>query len=49
MTSKNGIFNFGLEQKLGHHFHAKFHSDSYGDGFKAQKPIIDTLIDLNWP
>ena len=22
------------------HFHAKFHSDSDGDGFKAQKPII---------
>ena len=40
-------FNFVLEQKLDHNFHAKFHSDSDGDGFKAQKPIIDLLIGLN--
>ena len=42
-------FNFELEQKLDHHFYAKFHSDSDGDGFKAQKPIIDPLIGPNWP
>ena len=39
--------NFELEQNLDHHFHAKFHSDSDGDSFKAQKPIIDLLIGLN--
>ena len=41
------FFKFGLEQKLDHHFHAKFHSDSDGDGFKAQKPMIDPLIGPN--
>ena len=34
------FFNFGLEQKLDHHSCIEFHSDSDGDGFKAQKPII---------
>ena len=41
------FFNFGLEQKLDQHFCVKFHSDSDGDGFKAQKPLIDPLIGLN--
>ena len=41
------FFNFGLEQKLDQHFHAKFHSDSDSDGFKAQTPIIDPVIALN--
>ena len=41
------ILNFELEQKLDHHFHAKFHSDSDGDGFKAQKRMIDHLIGPN--
>ena len=44
---KRRNFNFELEQKLDHHFYAKFHSDSNGDGFKVQKPIIDPLIGLN--
>ena len=44
---KRRNFNFELEQKLDHHFHAEFHSDSDGDGFKAQKPINDPLIGLN--
>ena len=35
---------FGLEQKLDQHSCVDFHSDSAGDGFKAQKPIIDHLI-----
>ena len=43
------IFNFGQEQKLDHHLCVEFQSDSDGDGFKAQKPIIDSLIGLNWP
>ena len=47
MTLKKEFFNFGLEQKLDRHSHAKFHSDSDGDGFEALKPIIDLLIGLN--
>ena len=43
------IFNFGLEQKLDHHSWVKFHGDSDGKGFKAQKPKIDPLIGPNWP
>ena len=39
--------SFELEQKLDHQFHAKFHGDSDGDGFKAQKPLIYPLIALN--
>ena len=38
---------FGLEQKLDYHSSVEFHCDSDGDGFKAQKPIIDPLIGLN--
>ena len=49
MTPKMEFFNFGLEQKLDHHFSVEFLSDSDGDGFKAQKPIINPLIGLNWP
>ena len=41
------FFNFGLEQKLDRHSSVEFHSDSDGDGFKAQNPIIDAIIDLN--
>ena len=44
---KNGLFKFGLEQKLDHHSCVEFHGDSDGDGFKAQKPIIDPLIGPN--
>ena len=44
---KMEIFIFGLQQKLDRHSCAEFHSDSDGDGFKAQKPIIDPLIGLN--
>ena len=40
------FFNFGLEQKLNQHL---FHGDSYGNGFKAQRPIIDLLIGSNLP
>ena len=40
------IFNFGLEQKLDHQSSVEFHGDSYGDGFKAHKPIINPP---NWP
>ena len=40
------FFKFGLEQKLDHHSCVEFHGDSDGDGFKAQKPIIDPP---NWP
>ena len=47
MTPKMEFFNFELEQKLDHHFRAKFYSDSDSDGFKALKPIIDPLIGLN--
>ena len=43
------IFNFGLEQNLDHHSWVKFHGDSDGKGFKAQKPKIDPLIGPNWP
>ena len=49
MTPKMEFLNFGVEQKLDQHFHAQFHSDSDGDGFKAQKRMIDPLIGLNWP
>ena len=47
MNQKLEFFNFGIEQKLDRHFHAKFHSDSDGHGFQAQKPTIDPLIGLN--
>ena len=46
------FFNFGLEQKLCHHISEEFHDDSDGNGFTAQKLIIDplmALIDLNDP
>ena len=43
------FFKFGLEQKLDHHSCVKFHGDPDGNGFKAQKLIIDPLIDPNWP
>ena len=43
------FFKFGLEQKLDHHSCVEFHGDSDGNGFKAQKPIIDPLIGPNWP
>ena len=46
---KRRFFNFGLEQKLDHHSYVKFHSDSDGDGFKAQKPKIGPQIGPNWP
>ena len=45
MTPKMGFFNFGLEQKLGHHSCVKFHGESDSDGFKAQKPILDLLFE----
>ena len=41
------FFKFGLKQKLYHHSCVEFHDDSDGDGFKAQKPIIDPLIGPN--
>ena len=41
------FFNFGLEQKLDQLSNVEFHSDSDGDGFKAQKPIMDRLIGFN--
>ena len=41
------LFKFGLEQKLDHHSCVEFHGDSDGNGFKAQKPIIDPLIGPN--
>ena len=44
---KMRIFNFGLKQKLDHYFDVEFHIDFDGDGFKAQKPIIDLLIGPN--
>ena len=37
------FFKFGLEQKLVRHSCVEFHSDSDGDSFNAQKPIIDPL------
>ena len=43
------FFKLRLEKKLDHHSYVEFHSDSDGDGFKAQKPIIDPLIGPNWP
>ena len=47
MTPKMEFYNFGLEQKLDQHVCVKFYSDPDGDGFKAQKPLIDPLIGLN--
>ena len=47
MTPKMEFFNFGLEQKLDPHSCVEFHSDSDGNGFKAQKPMIDPLIGPN--
>ena len=41
------FFNFGVEHKLDQHFYAQFYSDSDGDGFKAQKRMIDPLIGFN--
>ena len=43
------FFNFGLEYELDHHFSVKFYgnSESDGDRFKDQKPIIDPLTGLN--
>ena len=49
MTSKTEFFNFELKQKLNQHSWPEFRGDSDGDAFKAQKPIIDPLIGLNWP
>ena len=49
MTPRMEFFNFGLEQKLDRHSCVEFHSDSDGDGCKAQKPEIDLQIGLNWP
>ena len=46
---KMEFFNFGLEQKLDHHSCVEFHSNSDGDGFKAQKPTIGLQIGPNWP
>ena len=47
MTLKMKFSNFGLEQKLDRHSCVEFHSDSDGDGFKAQKTIIDPQIGPN--
>ena len=47
VPQKMQIFNFGLKQKLEHYSGVEFRGDSYGDGFKPQKPIIDPLIDLD--
>ena len=47
MTPNMEFFNFGLEQKLDHLSSVEFHGDYDGDGFKAQKPIIDPLIGPN--
>ena len=47
MTPKLEFFNFGLEQKLDHHYSVEFHSNSDGDGFKAQKPKKDLQIGPN--
>ena len=46
---KMDVFKFGIEQKLelDHNSCVEFHGDSDGDGFKAQKPIIDPLIGPN--
>ena len=41
------FFKIALEQKLDHHSCVKFHGDPDGNGFNAQKPIIDPLIGLN--
>ena len=41
------FIKFGLEQKSNHRSCVEFHSDSDGNGFEAQKPIIDPLIDPN--
>ena len=38
------FFNFVLEQKLDRHFCVKFHGDFDGNGFEAQKLVIDLLI-----
>ena len=43
MTRKMEFFNFGLEQKLDHHFCVEFHSDSDGDGFIFPKPQLNPL------
>ena len=41
------FLKFGLEQKLDQHSCVKFHWESDGNGFKAQKPVIDLLIGPN--
>ena len=41
------FFKFGLEQKSDHHSSVEFRDDSDGNGFEAQKPIIDPLIGPN--
>ena len=38
---------FKLEQKLVHQSRVEFHGDCDSNCFKAQKPIIDPLIDPN--
>ena len=43
---KMEFFIFGLQQKLDRHSCAEFNSDSDGNGFKAQKLIIDLLVVL---
>ena len=49
MTPKMIFYCYGPEQKLKQHHCVEFHSDSDGDGFKAQRPIIDLLIGSNRP
>ena len=41
------FFNFVLEQKLDQHSYVEFHRNSDGNGYEAQKPVIDLLIGLN--
>ena len=43
------FFKFGLEQKLDQHSYVEFYGDSDGNGFKAQKSMIDPLIGPNRP
>ena len=37
------FFKIGPDQKLDHHSSVEFYGDSDGNGFKAQKQIIDPL------
>ena len=41
------FFKFGLKQKLDRHSCVEFHGDSDGNGFEAEKSIIDPLIGPN--